>query len=140
MVGRSGCDVLRLLGAPSAGALVLVVDDDAVCRRVLARILAGLGFLVAEATDGRAGVAQVAALTPWLVFMDVEMPHTCGLSATRSIRQLSGATSDVPVIGVTSSEVPASTCLSAGMSWVLRKPLRPHDVTRALGRVCAPRA
>ena len=67
---------------------VLVVDDNADNRAVLAGWLAPLGFDVSEAADGEAAVAATARLAPELVLMDLVMPGVDGLEATTRIRAL----------------------------------------------------
>ena len=70
---------------------VLVVDDNADNRAVLAGWLSHLGFTVEEAADGEAAVAAVARDVPDLVLMDLVMPGVDGLAATARIRALDPA-------------------------------------------------
>jgi DNA-binding NarL/FixJ family response regulator len=66
---------------------VLVVDDSAPFRTAAAGVVRRAeGFvLVGEAVDGADAVAQVEALAPALVLMDVRMPGVDGPEATRRI-------------------------------------------------------
>ena len=66
---------------------VLVVDDSAFMRKVLAGIIASDPQMevCGEARDGREAVAQVQALNPDVVSMDINMPHMDGLQATEVI-------------------------------------------------------
>ena len=66
---------------------VLVVDDQAPFRlaaRAVVRRTEGFE-LVGEAADGDDAVAQARALRPALVLMDINMPGTNGIEATRRI-------------------------------------------------------
>ena len=66
---------------------VLVVDDQAPFRlaaRAVVRRTEGF-TLVAEAADGDEAVARVLELRPQLVLMDINMPGTGGIEATRQI-------------------------------------------------------
>jgi DNA-binding NarL/FixJ family response regulator len=67
---------------------VLLVDDHPVVRRGLASLLGTLdGFeVVGEATDGESAVRETQLLRPDVVLMDVRMPGTDGVEATRRIR------------------------------------------------------
>ncbi len=67
---------------------VAVVDDQAIIRAGLARILSPAdGFqVVAEFADGRRAVAGMAAALPDVVLMDVRMPDLDGIAATAQLR------------------------------------------------------
>jgi DNA-binding NarL/FixJ family response regulator len=67
---------------------VALVDDQAIVRAGLARILAPEdGFVVvAEYADGREAVEQLPALRPDVVLMDVRMPVLDGIAATQQLR------------------------------------------------------
>jgi DNA-binding NarL/FixJ family response regulator len=75
---------------------VALVDDQAIVRAGLARILAPEdGFLVvAQCADGRAAVEQLPALHPDVVLMDIRMPALDGIAATAKLR----AGAEPPVI------------------------------------------
>ena len=75
---------------------VALVDDQAIVRAGLARILApDDGFLVvAECADGREAVEQLPALHPDVVLMDIRMPALDGIAATANLR----AGAEPPVI------------------------------------------
>lgn len=68
-------------------ARVLLVDDSAFVRRATERMLAPLEgvTVVGGARDGEEALAQVRALRPDLVIMDVEMPGMDGMAALESI-------------------------------------------------------
>jgi two-component system, chemotaxis family, protein-glutamate methylesterase/glutaminase len=66
---------------------VLIVDDSAFMRRMVAQIVEESGeFVVAgTARNGRDGLRQIAALDPDIVTLDVDMPELDGLGALESI-------------------------------------------------------
>ena len=75
-------------GAPAReGALILIVEDDAPTRQVLARELAGAGYRVAEAADGRSAIERFGARRPDLVLLDLGLPDIDGLEVIRAIRR-----------------------------------------------------
>ncbi len=78
---------------------VLVVDDHAVLRQELIRILRREPDIeiVGEAADGKLAVDLVGELRPDIVTMDVSMPVMDGIEATRQIR---AAWPTVRVIGL----------------------------------------
>ena len=65
---------------------VLVVDDDALSRLLIAEALAKHGYcVVGQAADGATAVELYRQLRPALVTLDVDMPVACGLTALREI-------------------------------------------------------
>jgi two-component system response regulator PrrA len=74
---------------------VLIVDDDAVLRRSLARALRLAGFTTDVAEGGRDALARIAAGRPDVVVLDVSMPD---LSGTEVCRRLRADGNEVPVV------------------------------------------
>ena len=74
---------------------VLIVDDDAVLRRSLARALRLAGFRTDVAEGGRDALARIAASRPDVVVLDVSMPD---LSGTEVCRRLRAGGNEVPVV------------------------------------------
>ena len=71
---------------------VLLVEDHALFRRGLCRLLEEYGFeVVGEASNGEAGVRLALELAPDVVVMDLHMPIMDGVEATRTIRARPGA-------------------------------------------------
>ncbi|HVY07788.1 MAG TPA: EAL domain-containing protein [Burkholderiales bacterium] len=68
--------------------VALVVDDDAVMRMLIRKILENERFAVHEAGDGREATQRFAQLQPDIVLMDVLMPELDGFGACREIRKL----------------------------------------------------
>jgi two-component system response regulator NreC len=68
---------------------VLLADDHALFREGVRSLLATQPDIevVGEVEDGRAAVAQAAALKPDVVLMDITMPQLDGIEATRQIAQ-----------------------------------------------------
>jgi PAS domain S-box-containing protein len=119
--------------APAEGAVIgydgdrrklLVADDVAANRRMLAELLRSLGFEVCEAADGPEAVALVQTERPDLVLMDVMMPLMAGPEATRRIHELPGCGA-LPVFAVSAgaaSEEQARS-LAAGACAFIPKPI-----------------
>ena len=120
------------LGA--AGARVLVVDDNAVNRKVAVMQLAKLGIQADVAADGRKGVEMMRMLPYEMVFMDCQMPEMNGYDATSQIRQLDGPNRHVPIIAMTAEALDGcrDRCLQAGMDDYVTKPVSMEDLTRLL--------
>src|SRR5689334_498076 len=69
-----------------SAAAVLLVDDDAPIRRMLARTLTAEGYAVSAVGDGGAALAQVERSVPDVIVLDVAMPGMDGLAVTRRLR------------------------------------------------------
>jgi signal transduction histidine kinase/ActR/RegA family two-component response regulator len=120
---------------PSVRGCVLVVEDNAVNRKVITALLGKLGLTVEVAEDGRQALEVLArGLQPDLVLMDIQMPVMDGLAATREIRrqELEGGRPPLPILALTAGafEEDRQHCLEAGMNDFLTKPIT-YDVLHA---------
>ncbi|MBS1872267.1 MAG: chemotaxis-specific protein-glutamate methyltransferase CheB [Acidobacteria bacterium] len=81
------------------GIRVLVVDDTAVFRRIVADALAGIPGVdvIGTAANGRLALARMAALKPDLVTLDIEMPEMNGIEVLEAMKP-SGLTCGVIVL------------------------------------------
>jgi DNA-binding NarL/FixJ family response regulator len=80
-------------GGSGVRARVVLVEDDRESRVLLRRVLEDDHVVVVgEASDGAEGVDLVRELQPDVVLMDLEMPGTGGIEATRAIKQEPGFT------------------------------------------------
>jgi DNA-binding response OmpR family regulator len=101
-------------------ARVLVIDDDADIRRLVAELLRRAGLLVDQAEDGRAGLRALHNTPPDLVVLDVSMPDLDGWETLERIRDLS----EVPVLMLTArgAELERVRGLKAGADDYVVKP------------------
>ena len=132
--------------APSAaGSLAILIAEDNEINALLARaLLAKLGHRPTVARNGAAALeawlAARAAGAPYdLVFMDIHMPASDGIEATRHIRAAEADGARTPIIALTADALSEDrdACLAAGMDGFLTKPLdreRLADVLATLGR------
>jgi two-component system chemotaxis response regulator CheB len=117
---------------------VLVVDDSAVVRTLVARVLDDDPEIrvVGTAANGRIALEKIARLAPDVVTLDIEMPVMDGLETLRELRLLSPR---LPVIMFsTLTERAAAATLDAlalGASDYVTKPTMLTDPAEALERV-----
>ncbi len=109
---------------------VLIVDDNAVNRKVLAGVCNRLNWHSDSASDGNQAIRLLEEKTYDLVLMDCQMPNMDGYEATRIIRDKTSKVRnhDIPIIAVTANvdEGNRIKCLEAGMDDFIPKPIKPH--------------
>jgi two-component system, OmpR family, phosphate regulon response regulator PhoB len=110
-------------------ALVLVADDDADIRELVAIRLARAGYRVETARDGLEAFALAVELRPDLVVLDVSMPVQDGFETSRRLRA-DPRTSHVPVIFLTARtrEADIVTGYQRGGDGYVTKPFEPQEL------------
>ncbi|TRM61360.1 HSF-type DNA-binding-domain-containing protein [Schizophyllum amplum] len=100
---------------------VLLVDDDAVSRKLSSKFLQIFGCAIDVAVDGVSAVNKMNLEKYDLVLMDIVMPKLDGVSATSLIRKFDHMT---PIISMTGNAKPNEimTYYSSGMNDILPKP------------------
>ncbi|MFZ0152566.1 ATP-binding SpoIIE family protein phosphatase [Pseudomonas sp.] len=111
---------------PESGLTVLIAEDGAADRLLLARIVRNQGHAVLTAENGAQAVALFAECRPQIVLLDALMPVMDGFEAARQIKTLAGEAL-VPIIFLTSlsEEQALVRCLEAGGDDFLAKPYSP---------------
>lgn len=136
-VGPSKTRALKVVAAyHGPRRSVLIVDDVAENRAVLANMLGGVGFEVREAANGLDALKQANSTPPDLVLTDVMMPVMDGLEVMRAMRQLENlrATSIIAVSAGVGADDQAKS-LAAGANAVLSKPVNQEQLFREVGRL-----
>lgn len=114
----------------------LVVDDVAENRDVLGALLRTLGVEVEVATNGREALAQIAATTPDIVFMDIRMPEMDGLEALDRLRaQEEGRTLKVVAVSASVLMHEQEEYLRVGFDAFIPKPFRMEAVCACLAEL-----
>jgi DNA-binding NarL/FixJ family response regulator len=117
---------------------VLLTDDQPLLRRGFRMILEAEGDITvaAEASNGEEAVDLARRYTPDVVLMDIRMPGTDGIEATKRITT---ADARVRVLVLTTFDLDeyAFGALRAGASGFLLKDVRPADLVAAIRTVAA---
>ncbi|NWF43865.1 response regulator [Hydrogenophaga sp. D2P1] len=123
-------------GQRFAGLCVLVAEDHPVNELLMKQLLQRLGCSVRLARDGEQAVAQWELGGVDLVLMDVQMPGSNGLEATRRIREreIQLGRPHTPIVAVTANAMNGDreACLLAGMDGYSSKPVSPQTLIRAM--------
>ena len=117
---------------------VLIADDHGIVRQGL-RDYIGLQEdmeVVADASNGELAVLKVRELAPDIVLMDLVMPGTDGIEATRQIRAISPMTR-VIILTSFAEEEQVFEAIKAGASGYLMKDIKPEELAKAIRGVQA---
>ena len=119
---------------PDAPRSILVVDDDAQIRTLLADLLKDEGYKVQQAKSGAEAIAAVTKWQPDLVMMDVKLPDQDGLAV---LRQLKRDHADLEVIVMTAfgGSSTAIKAMEHGAYDYVTKPFEIDDLLATLKRV-----
>jgi len=117
----------------SPGRRILVVEDDATVREVVARYLERDGHQVTTLDRGAQAAAVVARLDPDLIILDLMLPDISGVEVCRELRR----TSPVPIIMVTAlgEEADRVLGLEVGADDYVTKPFSPRELALRVASV-----
>ena len=113
---------------------ILVVDDNAVNRKLIAVALKVAGYDVHVAVDGEDALALVTTLRPSLIMMDIQLPGMDGLEVTRRLKA-EPATRSIAIVATTAYAMVGDEqkARDAGCDGYIAKPID----TRRLSEVVA---
>ena len=127
------------MGVPERVTRVLVVDDEAVIRQLIAINLELEGFEVHQAVDGLDALHQARAVDPDVVTLDVMMPGLDGWGTAERLKA-DPATSRARIVLISARTRPADVARgqAAGADAYVTKPFDPDEVVEAVRRLAAP--
>jgi CheY-like chemotaxis protein len=129
----------RLSEERDPGTDILVIDDDAIMRDLIADWLEAAGYRVHKAIDCAAACAALER-APALVVSDMWMPGQCGAAAIAFLKQKSPGTRVIAVSGHFGSGQGCSEqdAVSAGAARALAKPVKRADLLGAVTALIGP--
>ena len=118
---------------------VLLADDQALVRGAFALLVSSAEDMevVGEAGTGDEAVALVGDLRPDVVLMDIRMPSTDGIEATRRICAEDGSSTKVLILTTFETDANVFRGLRAGASGFLPKDTRPQVLLEAIRTVAS---
>jgi DNA-binding NarL/FixJ family response regulator len=118
---------------------VLVVDDEELVRTGLRMILDAEADIdvVGTAADGAQAVSEVRRLRPDVVLMDIRMPGTDGLEATRRLMAMGAPVPRVIILTTFDLDAYVYEALRTGASGFLLKSARPDELVAAVRAAAA---
>jgi signal transduction histidine kinase/ActR/RegA family two-component response regulator len=123
------------------GLRVLVVDDEADARRVLALVLEQVGAIVTATGSVREAIEALPKARPDVLVSDLGMPDQDGFDLIRQVRDEGYDASDLPAVALTAfvQKDDARLALLAGFQVHVPKPIDPHDLTSVIARLAGRR-
>jgi CheY-like chemotaxis protein len=116
---------------------ILIVDDDASIRRLIATTLEDVsGYRLEEASDGDEAVVLALDALPEIVFLDLEMPRIDGIETCRRLRS-EPRLADATIVMLTgdSGERAERSATAAGADLFLTKPFSPLHLLQLVDQI-----
>ena len=113
-------------------ARILIVDDEEPVRRVLAAILGQKGHTVSTAGSAAEALMMVDEQDFDVVFTDLAMPKTDGVTTAAEIKSRKPATKVVLMSGYGAERAYEQAGETSGVDFALSKPFRMQDINEAL--------
>jgi CheY-like chemotaxis protein len=106
------------------GAVVLVVDDNALNAKLTRLLLAGKGFVVHTAANAEEALQTLQMVTPDLILMDLQLPGMDGFELTRRLKQ-DPATHQIRIVALTAYAMKGDEqrAADAGCDGYISKPI-----------------
>src|ERR1043165_7212994 len=105
---------------------ILIVDDDALSRKTLCRVLSEAGYQGTDSESGTEGLKLVRSEQPSLLLLDFDMPDLNGTEVLKQLRtDVNPAVAKIPTIMLTGhgGEESEILCLEAGADDFVTKPI-----------------
>ena len=118
-------------------AKIIIIDDDALIRRMVNRVLTGSGYQVLEAENGCDGMAVIHEQKPDLIITDLMMPEKEGIE---TVRELQMDSCKVPILVISGSDLDnramyLNMAKKFGADATLKKPFRPAELLEAVAKL-----
>ena len=113
---------------------ILVIDDEAALRRLVARVLKSAGHTVREAENGRVGLELFRELRPALVITDIVMPDQEGIEAILELRRDAPS---IPILAISGGGEGAYLRMATGLgaTEALAKPFGADELLAAVAKL-----
>jgi PAS domain S-box-containing protein len=113
-------------------SLVLIVDDVELNRILLKSYLAGTNIRTIEADDGQKAFDYANFFHPDIIFMDIRLPVTDGISSAQMIKS-NQKTANIPIIAVTASFITEQEKEYSNIfDNILLKPVQLNEITNLM--------
>ena len=115
-------------------AKILIIDDSALSRRMLRKILESESYNVIEAADGFSALEVFSLENPDLVMLDLTMP---GINGFDVLKQLKGMKQSIKVL-IASADIQSITremVMNLGADGFVNKPFNPEQILESIQKL-----
>ena len=125
----------------SAGAVILVVDDNRLNLELATDVLEAAGYGVRQAGSGPEAIAIARADRPQLILMDIGLHDMDGYAALRALRD-EPSTAEILVVALTAYAMAGDEqrALAAGFDGYITKPIDTKGLPKAVAGLLAGKA
>jgi two-component system cell cycle response regulator DivK len=115
---------------------VLIIEDNAVTRKVISEVLKNYSFEIIEAENGRAGIESAVNLEPDLILLDLNLPDISGFEVLDALKR-NPRTMLIPVMVITVSATSQDVqkAILYGVRNYVVKPINPEDLIMRISKV-----
>jgi PAS domain S-box-containing protein len=119
------------------GVRILVVDDEADTRELVAFLLQEQGAIVTTASSAQEAIAAFSQMPPDILVSDIGMPEMNGYSLMQQIRTTTLQNGRIPAIALTAyaSESDQQQALDAGFQMHIAKPVEPDVLLKVIANL-----
>jgi signal transduction histidine kinase/DNA-binding response OmpR family regulator len=137
VVIREGNDIALQCSPVLDGLRILVVDDEADTRDLVAVMLAQCGAVVKGCETATEALAALQAWRPDVLVSDIGMPEEDGYSLIKKVRQLDQPEGRIPAVALTAyaSTEDRIRILSAGFQMHIAKPVEPQELLTVIANL-----
>jgi len=123
---------------PGRNLRVAILDDDPSVRTAISRLVGASGMVGGSFSNAMELLNALPMFAPDCIILDLYMPGLDGLEVLNYLRKTNLA---APVIMITAQDDPSlrDTCLKAGASAFLRKPLQATELLATIAEAAQPR-
>lgn len=130
---RRASDALPGLAAPAGPTPLLIVDDSAVVRAKLSKLLAGAGYAVTAARHGQEALEQLNQHWFAMMITDLEMPEMDGFELIQHVSN-DIRTESLPIVAITGhEELGARVADVKGLFGIFKKPWNDRELLARVG-------
>ncbi len=106
---------------------ILIVDDSALSRRILSKIITGENIQIVEANNGLSAIELYSIEKPDVVFLDLNMPDIPGLEVLKNLKEIDEQ-AKIIVATADLQEITKKLALEYGAFTIINKPFDEKEI------------